>query len=287
MGDFLPYDGLWPLSKKESSRGQKVEAEYSRAAGGCVACRSSLLHSAACGIVGFVMQRNRGIILAADVTTLAELRTLAELVSTVEEVAAIKVGFSLALRHGLPAVVSAVNAVARLSVIYDHQKAGTDIPRMGKPFALACRDAGAQGVIFFPQAGPKTLEGFVSAAFECELTPIVGLVMTHQAYLQSEGGYLADDAPESMCKTAVGLGVTSFVLPGTKPDVIKRFATGPLDIVKPATIMTPGIGSQGGSLRSALEAAGQHRYFAIIGSAIYAAADPKTALESFAQEIRA
>jgi orotidine-5'-phosphate decarboxylase len=232
------------------------------------------------------IKRTTGIILAADVFTLEELRRFVQTGAGFPEVVAVKVGFTLGLKYGLPKVVEAVNEVANLPVIYDHQKAGTDIPQMGKPFAQVCRDSGVQGVIFFPQAGPRTLEGFVMAAFDAELIPIVGLVMTHAAYLKSEGGYIVDEAPERMADTAVGLGVSDFVLPGTKPEIVKRFATGSLSHVKMASIMMPGIGSQGGSLVDAFHAAKPHRRFAIIGSAIYGAKEPKAALQGFGQEMK-
>jgi orotidine-5'-phosphate decarboxylase len=228
---------------------------------------------------------SKGIIVAADVSTITDLKKLADLSSQVPEVAAIKVGFSLALRYGLPSVVRAVNEVCSLPVIYDHQKAATDIPAMGKPFAKVCHDAGVQGVIFFPHAGPKTLEAFVSSAFESDLVPIVGLAMTHEAYLQSEGGFIIDSAPNAICEVAIDHNVRSFVLPGTKVDIVKHFADGPLAEIQPATIMMPGIGSQGGSIARAFEAAQGHNPFAIIGSAVYNATDPKKALESFAEEI--
>jgi orotidine-5'-phosphate decarboxylase len=231
------------------------------------------------------IERDTGIILAADVSDIADLRRLVQACAGSPEVVAVKVGFTLGLKYGLPEVVRTVSEVSRMPVIYDHQKAGTDIPQMGKPFAKVCHDAGVKGVIFFPQAGPKTLEGFVTAAFDSGLTPIVGLVMTHDAYLESEGGYIVDDAPERMAQAAVGLGVKDFVLPGTKTDVVKRFAAGSLSKVKGASIMMPGIGSQGGSLKSAYGAAKPHRRFAIIGSAIYAAKEPRSALENFIQEM--
>jgi orotidine-5'-phosphate decarboxylase len=233
-----------------------------------------------------LINQETGIILAADVFTLEELRRLVEIGAVSSEVVAVKVGFTLGLKYGLPAVVEAVSKASKIPVIYDHQKAGTDIPQMGKPFAAVCRDAGVKGVIFFPQAGPRTLEGFVKAAFDSGLTPIVGLVMTHDAYLKSEGGYIVDDAPEMMARTAAELGVRDFVLPGTKPEVIARFAAGPLAQVKGASIMMPGIGSQGGSLRNAFQAAKPHRRFAIIGSAIYGAKEPHAALQGFVQEVK-
>jgi len=230
--------------------------------------------------------RECGIIIAADVTTLSDLRRLAALGSSVREVGGIKVGFSLALRHGLPAVVGAIKEVAELPVVYDHQKAGTDIPQMGESFSLVCREAGAQAVIIFPHSGPKVLEAFVKGAFEHGLVPVVGLVMTHPAYLQSEGGYLRDDAPGLICESALSLGVTHFVLPGTKPDVVRRFSESAFAGIEGVTIMMPGIGTQGGSIMSAFEAATPHRRFAIVGSAIYAAADPKVALQNLVKEVR-
>lgn len=229
-------------------------------------------------------RRSTGIVIAADVGTLPELRVLVELAAPVVEVVAIKVGFSLALTYGLPAVVRAVREISQLFIIYDHQKAATDIPQMGKPFAMLCRDAGVQGVIFFPLSGPKTLEGFVNAAIENELEPIVGLVMTHPSFLQSEGGFIVDFAPDSICSMAVSMGVRSFVLPGTKTDIVSKFGQGELARVKSGTIMMPGIGSQGGSLTAAFNAAKPHRRFAIIGSAIYNASNPKAALDGFAAE---
>ena len=231
-------------------------------------------------------QYERGIILAADVETLDEVKRLVSICAEFEEVVAVKVGFSLALRFGLKPVVDAVRSENRMPVIYDHQKAGTDIPAMGRPFAEVCREAGVNAVILFPHAGPKTLEAFVSAALEAELTPIVGLVMTHPAYLRSEGGYIDDEAPDAICRTALSLGVRNFVLPGTKSEILTRYARGPLAGVAETAIMMPGIGSQGASVLTAFEAVAPRRRFAIIGSAIYAARDPRSAVDAFAKETR-
>jgi len=230
---------------------------------------------------------DRGIVLAADVSDLAELRRLVRAAAAVPQVVGAKIGFSLALRYGLAPVVKVIREESALTLIYDHQKAATDIPEMGKPFADLCRDAGVDGVIFFPQAGPKTLEAFVSAAVDCGLEPIVGLVMTHPAYLQSEGGFISNDAPESICRLAVNMKVSHYVLPGTKTALVSQFAAGPLKAVQPASVLMPGIGTQGGSIAAAFAAARPHRRFAIVGSAVYRAAEPQKVLESLAAEVRA
>jgi orotidine-5'-phosphate decarboxylase len=234
-----------------------------------------------------LFQAERGMILAADVADASELRRLADLAAPIPEVVAVKVGFSLALRYGLAPVVKALNDVSQLAVIYDHQKAATDIPEMGKPFAVVCRDSGVDAVIFFPHSGPRTLEAFVSAAVDQRLTPIVGLIMTHPAYLQSEGGFICDDAPGRICELAIQMGVRDFVLPGTKTDLVAAFASGPLSTVAPVRIMMPGIGTQGGSISAAFSAASPHHRFAIVGSTIYKAPDPQAAMRSLATEVRA
>lgn len=231
--------------------------------------------------------RERGIIIAADVKELSDLSALVKLAATVPEVVAIKIGCSLVLRYGLPSVVRSIKELANFPIIYDHQKAGTDIPQMGKVFALACSEAGVQGVILFPQAGPKTLEAFVSAAFDYGLTPIVGLVMTHPFYLKKEGGFIDNNAPESICIISLKAGVRYFVLPGTKTEILKEFSKRILSQVQPARIMMPGIGSQGGSINIAFQAVKGHYPFAIIGSAIYNAPNPREALKRFAAEVRA
>lgn len=182
----------------------------------------------------------RGIVLAADVFFLENLRKLVEQAIGISQVVGIKAGFLLTLKYGLPSIVKAVNKISSLPIIYDHQKAATDIPAMGRPFAETYRNAGVKGVIFFPQAGPKTLRVFVSAAFDHEIEPFLELAMTHPQYLSNEGGYIVSAAPEKICAVGMELGVRNFVLPGTKPDVVRKFAQGPLKAIQPATIMLPG-----------------------------------------------
>ena len=227
----------------------------------------------------------KGIIISADVYSLEELDMLSVLAASRRQVVGIKIGFILGLRFGLSEAVKTIRNRCGVPVIYDHQKAATDIPAMGEPFAEVCRDAGLDSVIFFPQAGPKTLEAFVKGAQKFELTPIVGISMTHPAYLKSEGGFIDDEAPGKICKIAVDLGVSAFVLPGAKPHIVEKYAQGPLDAVRPAAITMPGIGTQGGSITEAFKAAAGHHPYAIVGSAIYKARDPQSALDDLIREM--
>jgi len=231
------------------------------------------------------LHKNKGLIIAADVTTRDDLLQLVNLTLNVPQVVAIKVGFSLTLRLGLPGTVELIRELSDLPIIYDHQKAGTDIPSMANPFAEACAEAGVSAVIVFPLAGPKTLDSFIKAALENELIPVIGITMTHQAFLQSEGGFIDDNAARLIGKIALDLGVQNFVLPGNKPQKVQAVCTEILTTCTPLHIMMPGIGTQGGQITEAFRAVGKHYPFAIIGSSIYKASNPRNALTKFAAEV--
>ena len=103
-----------------------------------------------------VIGRDRSVIPACDVETLEQFEELVRQTANVEGIGGYKVGFELGLGFGLPAVVEAVRRHTDKPVIYDHQKAGTDIPDTGKGFARVVKRAGVDTIILFPQAGPET-----------------------------------------------------------------------------------------------------------------------------------
>lgn len=228
--------------------------------------------------------KDHGIILACDVSTIEDAEGLARLSIGIEEVVGFKIGFTLGLRFGLRRVTDALKQINPLPVIYDHQKAGTDIPQMGEPFARTCKDGGVDGVIVFSQAGPNTLEAFVSAIGQHGMTAIVGGVMTHPGYLSSDGGYIQDEAPARIYQAALEMGVKYFVLPGNKTGLIRKYAE-ILNKRDGISVMMPGIGSQGGELDTAFDACDGVKPYAIIGSAIYNARDPRKALDLFVSSL--
>lgn len=229
-----------------------------------------------------MLDNNCGIILAADVEDLVQLRELS-LLAECKGVQAVKIGFSLALRVGLKRTVDVIKDYCGLPVIYDHQKAGTDIPRMGEAFADVCKEAGVDAAIIFPLSGPSTLLGFVCGLREREVLPIVGLTMTHDRFTSSEGGWISDDASERIAAMAGQLHVRHFVLPGTKPKHISYFS----EIVSGfeiTTAMFPGIGSQGGTIAEAFAASNCDRNYAIVGSAIYKSECPDSVMEDLVRQ---
>lgn len=219
--------------------------------------------------------QTQGIVVACDVPSLDDLEQLVHATGSLPEVTGFKLGFSLALRYGLPHVVSRMRAVTTKTIVYDHQKAGTDIPQTGSSFAEVCAESQVDGVIIFPHAGPATLEAWVKALCQHKLTPIVGAVMTHPHFLTSEGGYIGDDAARDVYHVALAQGVQHFVLPATRPEhaavLIEEVASSRAQF---PIILAPGVGRQKADKEAVLNAFRGLNWSPIIGSAIYGAIDP-------------
>jgi len=156
-----------------------------------------------------------------------------------------KLGFSLGLSCGLPETVRRIREWTDKPLIYDHQKAATDIPDTGPLFAGVLRRAGVDEAILFPHTGPHTLAAWVRALQEENLKVIVGGVMTHSAYLVSEGGFIADEAALSIYQQAAELGVSAFVVPLTKPEWVAKLAK-EVPFTDKQEFYSPGFGAQKG-----------------------------------------
>jgi orotidine-5'-phosphate decarboxylase len=186
-----------------------------------------------------------------------------------------KIGFSLGLTYGLPAVVQALRAHTAKPVVYDHQKAGTDIPDTAPLFAATLAAAGVTEAILFPQAGPATLRAWVGGLLARGIRPIVGLLMTHPAYLAREGGFLQDDTPARTLAESLEMGVTDFVVPLTKPDAVEAIVRG---MPEGCTFWSPGYGPQGGDPARFPFLA---RHHLIVGRVLLGAPDPAAMVRSF------
>jgi len=163
-----------------------------------------------------------GLIIALDLLDLCAAEGIVKETADLKGVCGFKIGFCLGLTHGLPHTVDRLRRLTKLPIIYDHQKAGTDIPETAESFVQAC--SAVDRIILFPQAGPKSLEAWVKAVQKAKKVVIVGGEMTHKGYLESDGGYILSDAPKRIYIAAAKLGVTHFVLPGNKPDRMLRIA---------------------------------------------------------------
>lgn len=216
-----------------------------------------------------IIDSNRSIIPACDVKTLSQLEKIVEVAKEFTQIKAYKIGPSLGLTYGLPLVVKLIKAHnPDAIVIYDHQKAGTDIPDSAEMFASTMAYANINAAIIFPMAGPSTQRAFINSLRAYSINTICGGEMTHKNYKISEGGYIDDTALEKMYTLAVELGVTNFVVPGNRADRIKTYKKLIEGRGVTPTFYSPGLVSQGGDLTEAGNAAGPY-WHAICGRAIY------------------
>ncbi|HII17505.1 TPA: hypothetical protein HA361_06335 [Candidatus Woesearchaeota archaeon] len=230
-----------------------------------------------------IIPSDRSIIPSCDVDSLERLKELVEATGDIEEIGGYKIGFTLVIPFGMKAVINTIRMLSGKPIIYDHQKAATDIPDVGAGFMRAC--AGADAVILFPAMGPETLKAWVAAAKEENMPVIVGGEMTHKAYLAKDGGFVSDDAPEKMYSLAAKLGVADFVVPGNKPERIAHYKRIIESCGISPTFYSPGLVAQGGSAAKAAKAAGR-RWHAIVGRGIYDAPDMRKAAAELAKALK-
>ena len=225
--------------------------------------------------MGKIIEIGRSVIPACDVP-IQKLEEIVRETADIEKISAYKVGFFLGLRYGLPETVDTIREYTKKPVIYDHQKAGRDIPDTGEIFAEACMDAGINAVILFPFAGPQTETTWINACRSKGLGVIIGGVMTHEKFKKSEGGFLEDEAVYDIYRIAADNGVNDFVVPGNKPDeIIKIKAILEGKGLQPV-LYSPGLIAQGGNITESAKAAGNN-WHAIVGRALYEAKDIKQA----------
>jgi orotidine-5'-phosphate decarboxylase len=136
----------------------------------------------------------------------------------------------------------------------------------------------------FPLGGPSSLASFVGASLDSGLLPIVGAELPLADYTISGGGFVADDVLTRVIGLATGLGVNRFVVPANAPARVRVVAQQILSTGKDPALYLPGIGELGGTIQAAFEAAAGARTYAIIGRAIYAAANRAEAANRLAGE---
>src|SRR5258708_16213402 len=135
------------------------------------------------------LRSSHGILIALDMESLDQMRRVVEQTTVVEGIVGYKVGLTATLRLGLGGAVAHLRSATNLPLIYDHQKAGPDVPDMAPKFSATCKEAGVDGLILFPVAGPRAVVEFVGSAYSNRLLPIVGGDLPFPDYNASGGGY--------------------------------------------------------------------------------------------------
>jgi orotidine-5'-phosphate decarboxylase len=230
------------------------------------------------------IKTTHGILIALDMESFDDMRRVVEATTRIEGIVGYKVGLTAALRLGLGGAVRHLRAVTELPLVYDHQKAGPDVPEMATKFASTCKEAGVDGLILFPIAGPRAVVEFAGNAYKQRLMPIVGGDLPFPDYNASGGGYVIDDALDRIFRKAIEIGVDHFVIPGNTPDKVRHHARWLVQKLEQPTLFVPGIGPLGGSIPATFAAAPGCRVYAVVGRAISAAANPAKAARELAAE---
>jgi len=212
-----------------------------------------------------IIKLNKSIIPSCDVSDLTKLKNLVKETCSVKGIGAYKIGLELCIPYGICQVVDTIRKYTDLPIIYDHQKAATDIPDIGEKFAKSVK--GVDAVILFPFTGPETEKAWIKACKNEKLGVIVGGEMTHKGFLESEGGFISEKESLKIYEIAAKMKINDYVVPGNKPEKIKIYkafleARG----IKPI-FYSPGLITQGGNITESAKVAGN--WHAIVGRALY------------------
>src|SRR5262249_40272421 len=83
------------------------------------------------------LRATHGILIALDMEALDQMRNVVERTSGIPGIVGYKVGLTVTLRLGLGGAVRHLRAATDLPLIYDHQKAGPDVPDLAAKIAPA------------------------------------------------------------------------------------------------------------------------------------------------------
>src|SRR5215469_11025306 len=194
------------------------------------------------------LRASHGILIELDMDSLDEMSRVVEQTSGISGVVGYKVGLTVTLRLGLSGAVRHLRASTDLPLIYDHQKAGPDVPDMAQKFSATCKEAKVDGVILFPLAGPRAVVAFAGSAYLNRLLPIVGGDLPFFDYNATGGGYVIDDALNKIFRKAIEVGVDHFVIPGNTAKKIAHHARWLVEEIERPILFVPGIGALGGSI---------------------------------------
>lgn len=207
-------------------------------------------------------------ILALDVTDRDEALKIAEDVR--EFVDAIKVGYPLILATGL----GIIRELAKLAPIIADFKIA-DIPNTNRLICEQVFKAGASAVIAQGFTGRDSLDACIEAASEYGKDVFVVSEMSHPG-----GTEFMQPVAEEIARMAAEAGAFGLVAPATRPERVKEIRK---IIGDNLTIISPGVGAQGGKASDVISAGAD---WVIVGRSIYKAESPKEVARQITEEIK-
>lgn len=222
-----------------------------------------------------MLKGEMGIVPALDIDSHDQLELVVRETSKRAGVAGYKLGLTSVMRFGLKESMRRLRDLTDLPILYDHQKAGPDMPDMAVKYTAMCKDADVDGLILFPVAGPTAVDGFVGEAVRAGIVPVVGGEIPVPDYGVSGGGYMLDDVLDRILARAVTNNANHFVLPAHDVTKIKRWSKWIAENVQSPVALLTGFGALGGSVETSFAAAAAcPRRFAIVGRLIAGAKVP-------------
>lgn len=213
------------------------------------------------------MQENTRLILALDVVDDNAAVNIAYEVA--DHVDAIKIGYPLVLSAG----IGIINEISEyVPVIADFKVA--DIPNTNRLICSQAFEVNADAIIVHAFPGSDSVKECIDVAREYDKKVYVVTEMSHPGateFMQGKGLMLAG--------LAVKCGAAGIIAPATRPESIAKLR----DVVGNKTIISPGVGAQGGKASDAIKAGAD---YIIVGRKIYESKDPKSEAKKLNEEIR-
>jgi orotidine-5'-phosphate decarboxylase len=212
------------------------------------------------------MRKDTRIVLAIDETDGKKAMNIVKEVR--EHIDAVKINWPLILSAG-PEMITKLSKMT--DVICDLKVA--DIPNTVRLIVEGAVARGAAAVIVHAFTGEDSLKAAVDASGGAEIYAVTE--MSHPGGMT----FTAKHA-EEMAGIGLRCNVDGFIAPATRPERVAAIR----DIIGPKKILSPGVGTQGGSASSAISAGAD---YVIVGRTIYNSAEPKKAAAAIERDIRA
>lgn len=171
----------------------------------------------------------------------------------------IKLNYPLVLKEGIR-IISRLKKRYNLPIFADFKVA--DVPVTNSRIVKLVANEGADAIMVHGIVGPDGLEDVLAA--DEKISIVVQTEFTHPG-----GVVFTQSLANTLAELAVETGCQAVQAPGNRPERIKEIKKIVGDKLK---IVCCGVGAQGGSYQSVLEAGGD---FPIIGRAIYLAESPR------------
>ena len=231
------------------------------------------------------LRSTHGILIALDMESLDQMRRVVEQTTAIEGIVGYKVGLTATLRLGLGGAVAHLRFVDRFAAHLRSSKGGSGCARHGAEIFRHVQGGRRRWIDFVSHRGSSRRRRVCRKRLcSNRLLPIVGGDLPFPDYNASGGGYVVDDALDRIFRKAIEIGVDHFVIPGNTAAKVAHHAGWLVEKIERPALFIPGIGALGGSIAATFSAAPGCDLYAVVGRAIYDAADPAEAARRLAGE---